>query len=383
MTLFRLGLVELAPDVSGGAATYGRAIRTMLSEMSAQGGFELVRFANQSASQAISGLDSDVVYYQKWKKDGLKARVQRTLGKSVFKRPATEVMALPEALEKHNIDLVWFLAPNQVISQVGSIPFVMTVWDLAHREVQGFPEFSHQGSWALRDSWYQKNLGRAFHVVTDSLHTGNSLERIYGLYPQHWSSGGLPLPQVLNLDDALAGSLPKKYFYYPASFWPHKNHRVLIDAMNLIEDDEVALVFTGTDEGMEGKLKAYASTLLGEGRVHFLGRVSDEQVHGLIAHSHAVVMPTCLGPTNYPPLEALSQGVPVIASNVHRFDHEPSSGLSLIDPYSPEEWAREMAAYLASRPQVKGFEGGIARATEAIQAVVSSFAQIKRVASLD
>ena len=377
MSPFRLGLVELAPDVSGGAATYGRAIRQILTDLSAEVGFELIRFANQSSAHAISGLDSKVVYYQKWKKSGIGGRLDRVRDVVRNRTGANEIDTLPVALKKNSIDLAWFLAPNQVISQVGRTPFVMTVWDLAHREVQGFPEFAKDGSWALRESWYQKNIGRAFHVVTDSVHTGASLERIYGLFAQHWSSAGLPLPGTVQSDTSLASEIEGKYFYYPASFWSHKNHRVLIDALQLVADQNATLVFTGTDEGMEAAVRAYAMEKLVPERVTFLGRVSDEQVQGLISRAHAVVMPTFLGPTNYPPLEALRHGVPVIASDVHHFDSVPTSGLSLLDPFSPKLWAEEISSSLHKRPAVSGLVAEDTQALETLKKIVTNFSQVK------
>ena len=63
---FRLGLVELAPDTTGGAATYGRAMRDILTHMASELGFELIRLVNETSQSSISGIDESVVTYQKW-----------------------------------------------------------------------------------------------------------------------------------------------------------------------------------------------------------------------------------------------------------------------------------------------------------------------------
>ena len=209
----RLGLVELARDSTGGAATYARAMRYLLREVCDDLGFDLVSLVNEEISGEIADLDDSVVRYQKWPKAKslLKPSKFGGLRAPRFKRPR-EAKDLPGALMANKIDLVWFLAPNRVIAQVTETPFIMTVWDLAHREVQGFPEFTSGGNWARRESWYTGNVGRAFHVVTDSSQTGKSLERIYGLYPQNWTSLGLPFPRETEINADLAARLPVPYF---------------------------------------------------------------------------------------------------------------------------------------------------------------------------
>ncbi len=291
----KVGLVELAPDATGGAATYGRAMRHILSEVCEELDFELVRLVHDKNRHHISGLDDSVISYRKWAPTVGQNSLSRLWKRMQSPRGSSAPDSLPQVLVREKVDLVWFLAPNRVIEQVRDTPFVMTVWDLAHREVQGFPEFNSGRGWAQRESWYTQNIGRAFHVVTDSTHTGQSLERIYGLYPQNWSAVGLPFPPEIAVDDSRANEIESPYFYYPASFWPHKNHKVLIDALGLLDDTQPCLVFTGTDEGMEDKLKHYAREKGLETRVKFLGRVTDAEVQGLISHSLGVLMPRCLG----------------------------------------------------------------------------------------
>lgn len=368
---FRLGLVELAPDSTGGAATYGRAMREILSRLSGDLSFDLIRLVNESSKSSISGLDDSVVTYRKWAPPVSPWR--RLFSGAVSQSQKQKGQSLPQVLEHESIDLVWFLAPNQVIEQVRDVPFVMTVWDLAHREVQGFPEFNSGRGWSRRESWYANNIGRAFHVVTDSTHTGKSLEKIYGLYSHNWSAVGLPFPPEIEVDRALARSINLPYFYYPASFWPHKNHKVLIDALVRLLDQTVALVFTGTDEGMEDALKRYAEAQGVSNRVKFLGRVTDSEVQGLIAGSLGVLMPSKLGPTNYPPLEALRLGVPCVVSTAHDFDELPDGVFGRAEPDDSEQWAQEMSQMVVLRRAVRPLDGANESAREKVRGVLASF----------
>ena len=373
----RIGIVSTAPVETGGAATYDRAIQKALSDVSESVPLEVVRFGSIATADQVIDSTSQIVRYTKHPHGA--SRLQKLVGYRGSSRRNT-VPSLQQALSRERISLAWFLAPNRVISSVVSTPFVMSVWDLAHREVQGFPEFSADRRWTHRESMYSENVGRAFHVLTDSRRTGENLERIYGVYPENWSSIGLPLPPQVGADFSLARQNDHPYFYYPASFWPHKNHRVLIDALGLMREKKVDLVFSGHDEGHASLLKNYVEEMGLGARVRFLGRIGDAEVQGLIENSIAVLMPTVLGPTNYPPLEALRSSVPCIVSHVHEFDYLPKSGMVVVDAHDPRQWSQAMAEMLGKgRPVVNPARFVAPEPHNQIAGVVEKFQQVMRV----
>jgi glycosyltransferase involved in cell wall biosynthesis len=344
--VLRLGLVDLAPLTTGGAATYALAIKQALESIAGEVEIELVHFANEASVNRLRHDDSDRILYRKT--DGVARSFAGRVRDRLSGRRESSAPTLAQVLKVQQIDLAWFLAPNRVISSVRDTPFVMTVWDLAHRDVQGFPEFSAEGRWEQREAGFSQNLGRAFHVITDSRKTGESLERIYGVYPHNWSSIGLPLPAEVTSDMGLAHSIPGPYFYYPASYWPHKNHRVLIDALQHMPETTAHLVFSGHDEGHRARIEGYVRQQHLDNRVHFHARITDEEVQGLIDGSQALVMPSFLGPTNYPPLEALRRGRHALVSEVHDFDFGSHLGLISINSTSSIEWSSHMSAHLSA-----------------------------------
>ena len=254
---------------------------------------------------------------------------------------------LEASLRKERVDLVWFPSPSQIISEVRDIPFVMTVWDLAHRELQIFPEFSEGDTWYRRERLYQSNVGRAFHVVTESRGTGESLEKIYGLGRKNWTSIGLPLGDAVPPDPEIYKQVLYPYFYYPANYWAHKNHITILDALQKLDHKRVGIVMSGSDKGNRAVLDEYARRNDVGHRVLLLDRITDAQVQALILESVAVLMPSLLGPTNYPPLEALRFGVPAIVSDVHKYDHEPRAGLVKVTGLDSGAWAVAMAKTLS------------------------------------
>jgi hypothetical protein len=49
-------------------------------------------------------------------------------------------------------------------------------------------------------------------------------------------------------------------------------------------------------------------------------------------------MPSLLGPTNLPPLEAVYLGKPVFVSTNHKYDPSLINFFNFVDPYAPEDW---------------------------------------------
>jgi glycosyltransferase involved in cell wall biosynthesis len=146
--------------------------------------------------------------------------------------------------------------------------------------------------------------------------------------------------QVSN-DPASKCDLPKKFIFYPAHFWEHKNHTRLISSVGrLIQDiPDLKLVLVGsTKNGYHSALKHIQSLNLADA-VMILGHVADEDMPELYRRARALVMPTFFGPTNIPPLEAFAAGCPVAISGIYGIPEQVGDAALLFDPGSVEEIA--------------------------------------------
>jgi glycosyltransferase involved in cell wall biosynthesis len=144
--------------------------------------------------------------------------------------------------------------------------------------------------------------------------------------------------------------LPERYLFYPAQFWPHKNHEGIVRALGLLRArgrQDICVVFCGMHDG-----PVYAPTQravmrlsadLGVGRqVTTLPYVPDALMAGLYLGSVGLVMPTFFGPTNIPILEAWRMGRPVITSDIRGVRSQAGDAALLVDPSSPEDLAGAM-----------------------------------------
>ena len=271
------------------------------------------------------------------------------LKKKIFKTgPAIETNLLNKIVRDHHIELLWFISP--FVGKV-TIPYMINVWDLAHRTYPYFPEVSISGwKWEDREKHYSQFLPRAACILTG---TNAGKEEIVNYYrvPEHLVKV-IPFPTpsfALNagLVSPFASpeekpDLPEKYLFYPAQFWPHKNHIGLLLALKILNTDYnlgFKLILTGSDTGNLSYIKEKIKDLNLEKDVQILGFVKTEDLVALYRNAFALLYPTFLGPDNLPPLEAFALGCPVIASNVSGAKEQLDEAALLFDPQKPEEIA--------------------------------------------
>lgn len=285
----------------------------------------------------------------------------RSLARKVLDRlqPATnreverdrEISAELDGLGLH---LLWFLTPATLPTR---LPYAVTVWDLAHRVEPEFPEVRTTGwSWDAREAHYRKWLPRAAYVIIGAAAGRDDIARCYGVSPGRIRV----LPLVAPARDTIAGKLPPQvttpYLFYPAQFWPHKNHVGLLLALREVRDRhslDLKLVLTGSDKGNLDYVRREAQRLGLSGHVTFTGFVSDAELTALYANATALVFPSFFGPDNLPPLEAMQLGCPVIAANVPGVAEQLGDAALLIDPRNSGEIARAIVR-ICSEPALRG-----------------------------
>jgi glycosyltransferase involved in cell wall biosynthesis len=110
--------------------------------------------------------------------------------------------------------------------------------------------------------------------------------------------------------------LEHEYYFYPAQFWPHKNHFRILESLVYLRNNGIKLnvVFAGGNRNNISHLESYINFNDLESQVKFLGFIPSQDMRGLYEGCTAVVMPTYFGPTNIPPLEAWIIGRPLIYS---------------------------------------------------------------------
>lgn len=298
-----------------------------------------------------------------------------------------------EMLKANKIDILWSLNPGTVSME---IPYVTTVWDLQHRLQPYFPEVSVKGEWNGREVYYSVLLGRAALIITGTNEGKSEIERFYQVPKERIKVIPFPTPKfaincALSDDDCDCiinkFHIPSKYLFYPAQFWPHKNHAGLLLALRYLKDNfelSLPLVLTGSDKSNLSYIKEMSKKLNLEDQVHILGFVARNDLAALYKKAFALTFISYFGPDNLPPLEAFASGCPVIASNVPGAEEQLGKAALLVDPGNPEHIALGIKKLLDSEDVRKSMiRCGIERAAEwtgedYIKAMVPIFDDISR-----
>lgn len=251
-------------------------------------------------------------------------------------------------MDKNKIDLIIFLNASQYIQYVEKMNFIVNIPDLAHRKNHEFPEMRKKSEFEIRERIYSTFLPKAFSVVTNSSTIKRDLVKYYSLDDNRVSViNHQPSQQIQDFiyDEKNKNevkkkyNLPDNYIFFPAQYWIHKNHKYIIDAIKLINDNtniNYHAVFCGSDKGNLDNLKNYSRNKKIDKKIKFLDFVSDEDIGYLYILSKMLVMPSYFGPTNIPPLEAFYLRVPVIYPNFDSFAEEFGESVFYIDIKKPE-----------------------------------------------
>jgi glycosyltransferase involved in cell wall biosynthesis len=223
-----------------------------------------------------------------------------------------------------------------------STPIISMVVDLLHRDYPySMPEAERQ--W--RESYFAKMALCAdrFQVISD--YTGERLTHHYGVSDEKVFRTYLPIEGRLKIEPDVVQP-GKRYFFYPANFWPHKNHEVLLIAYQMYRYHAGAtawdLVLTGRVDSRQPILRELATNLGVEDQVLFKGYVSEKELAQLFSGASALVFPSLHEGFGIPLLEAMNLGVPVLASDVGSLREVAGEAALLVDARKPQELAAAM-----------------------------------------
>jgi len=230
-------------------------------------------------------------------------------------------------LKNSSVDIIYYIC--QAECALLDFPFIATNWDIGHCSTFAFPELiTDRGfGFELRNNFYSQVLPRALMIFVESL-TGKSEILKYTKIGEH-KLRVVPIfaGNCVNIvvPDAEQKKILEKYgleknsfFFYPAQFWAHKNHSLLLKSFAKLSAifPKYKLVLTGADYGNLEYIQSLAQQFNIENKVLFLGFVPINCINTFYLNTTSLIMPSYLGPTNMPPIEAMELGCPVICSDI-------------------------------------------------------------------
>lgn len=259
-----------------------------------------------------------------------------------------EQLMLPLELARHKLDLIHstdFIPPLR-----SPIPAVITVHDLA------FLHWPHLVTKASAAYYGQIDRGvhHARHVIVPSESTKQDLIGQLGVPDSKVSviyEAADPSFRPLPLPETRAAitrkfNIPERYVLFVSTIEPRKNVNGLLRAFRMLHDrynlKDVGLVLAGSKGWLYEETEQLVSELKLEAQSHFLGRVSDSDLHRLYVGAHAHIHPALYEGFGLPPLEAMACGTPTIVSNVGSLPEVVNDAALLVNPNDHEEIAVAM-----------------------------------------
>ena len=221
------------------------------------------------------------------------------------------------------------------------LPTVALIVDLLHRDLPSALPIEEVN---FREDTIKRVIGSATWLQSISQHGIDRVGAHYGVHPSRCFYTYIPAHERLTRAPANEASpAPAPYFFYPANFWPHKNHEVLLTAYRLyrhaVGDAAWPLVLTGHPDTRMQALQSLADALGLAESVQFRGHVPNAEFAALWQNAGAMVFPSLHEGFGIPLVEAFHHGIPVLAAKVSALPEIGGDACAWFDPADPRTLA--------------------------------------------
>jgi len=244
-------------------------------------------------------------------------------------------------LKKHGIDI--FLSPYYKIPLMTSCPSINIVHDLiflTSKSYQHFSLFPKRLFFYLLGFVYARKSNL---ILTDSFYSKKCIHQIFGIsenkiqvvYPGF--SKSLQSVHDEKSFEALRERfhIASNYILYVGNFKPHKRVDCLLQAYAILPEavrKGYSLILTGSYETGAHALVALADKLKISDQVVFTDHQNDAILSSLYKHASLFVFPSSDEGFGLPPLEAMANGTPVVASSAGSIPEVVGSAAVLVPP---------------------------------------------------
>jgi len=247
-------------------------------------------------------------------------------------------------------ELLWRLSAGVLYCPFGAtmwhcpgIPTVSLVADLLHLD---FPASLSGEEREHRHRYFKKMAAdaEAFQCISD--YGASRLGQAYGVGNDRLFRTYLVLGGRLRRTSSIGKVAGRPFFFYPANFWPHKNHPALLvayaDYVARAGEETWDLVLTGADSPEARAVLAKADSPDLAGRVRYEGHVGGDRLEELWSSASALVFPSLHEGFGIPLVEAMAFGLPIICGRATCLGEVAGDAALLTDPTRPEELSAAM-----------------------------------------
>jgi len=144
------------------------------------------------------------------------------------------------------------------------------------------------------------------------------------------------------------------YLLFVSTLFPHKQVDFLIRVFRIVFDQrpDLKLVIIGNDvDGAMIYLKQLAESMGIRNQVYFSGAILDEELEHWYTNALLFVFPSLIEGFGLSVLEAMSYGIPVVASNRTSIPEVVGDAGILLEPKDEQEWAQAITSLLGNKEE--------------------------------
>ena len=184
------------------------------------------------------------------------------------------------------------------------------------------PEYKSWSDFDFRESLTKISVKKSIALIVDTQKKSNDLIKYYNCYdkkiniiPLTSNFSNTNIPKIDNSKTAEKFiNNPKEYFFYPAQYWPHKNHYYILSAIKTLNTKykkNVNFIFTGQKKNNFEYLNKKVIEFGLQDQVTFFEYLMDDEIKFLYNNCKALVVPSLVGYSSLTLYEAFYYKKPV------------------------------------------------------------------------
>ena len=274
---------------------------------------------------------------------------------------------LPRTIRRARLDA--FHAPAYT-TPYGIRPVVVTIHDVSYAR---HPEWYPYKRDPFRRAFYRRSAVTADRIITDSAFSKSEIVDAYGVRPDSIDVVPLAASTVMTPGPALPlpAGCPKRFLLHVGDLHARRNLEMLARALRAVRKRNpahrsVSLVLAGVDRGVRADLET-----LGSGTdepvplIWFAGAIDESTLLALYRSAAMLTYPSRYEGFGLPLLEAMSCGLPVVASAASSIPEVVGDAGVLLDPDDEAGWTGAIERILDDDAHARSMKvKGLARASE-------------------
>lgn len=242
-------------------------------------------------------------------------------------------------LKDLNVDVLCCPFSAATFAEEG-IPVVSTILDIQH---EFYPTFFDPKELQGRRNFYKELIQKVNTITCISDYTKETFCEKYDFPRENAYTIYIAIQDRFNkFDDSVLERFDIKdneYIVYPANFWEHKNHKMLLTSFGMYKKNhpDAKLVLTGNPLEKEEYYNQLLKALEIDGNVVITKYLKEEELFSILKHARGLIFPSLFEGFGIPLVEAMHLGKLIASSNKTSLPEVGCDAIYYFDPRKADE----------------------------------------------